>query len=56
MVPQSFFFGGKAAPSCQLAGFGRFSGDRTIAEYAADIWRAKPCPVPSSGGHWRKKG
>jgi starch phosphorylase len=24
---------------------GKFSSDRTIAEYAADVWRAEPCPV-----------
>ncbi|HSE84683.1 MAG TPA: glycogen/starch/alpha-glucan phosphorylase [Candidatus Binatia bacterium] len=29
-----------------IAGSGKFSSDRTIAEYAADIWKVKPCPVP----------
>jgi starch phosphorylase len=28
-----------------VAGAGKFSSDRTIAEYAADIWNVKPCPV-----------
>jgi starch phosphorylase len=28
-----------------IAGSGRFSSDRTIAEYASEIWRATPCPV-----------
>jgi len=29
-----------------VAASGRFSSDRTIAEYAASLWNVKPCPVP----------
>jgi glycogen phosphorylase len=29
-----------------VASSGKFSSDRTIAEYAGDIWKAEPCPVP----------
>ncbi|HVS00966.1 MAG TPA: glycogen/starch/alpha-glucan phosphorylase, partial [Thermoanaerobaculia bacterium] len=29
-----------------VAGSGRFSSDRTIANYARDIWSVRPCPVP----------
>jgi starch phosphorylase len=28
-----------------VAASGKFSSDRTIAEYAADIWNVEPCPV-----------
>lgn len=28
-----------------VAGSGKFSSDRTIAEYANEIWKIKPCPV-----------
>ncbi len=29
-----------------IAGSGGFSSDRTIAQYAAEIWDVEPCPVP----------
>jgi starch phosphorylase len=29
-----------------VAASGKFSSDRTIAEYASGIWSARPCPVP----------
>ena len=29
-----------------VAASGKFSSDRTIAEYAADIWNVQACPVP----------
>jgi glycogen phosphorylase len=29
-----------------VAGSGRFSSDRAIAQYNAEIWHARPCPVP----------
>jgi len=29
-----------------VASSGKFSSDRTIAEYAADIWKVEPCPIP----------
>jgi len=29
-----------------VASSGKFSSDRTIAEYASQIWEVKPCPVP----------
>ncbi len=29
-----------------IAGSGMFSSDRTIAEYAAEIWNVEPCPIP----------
>jgi starch phosphorylase len=28
-----------------VAGSGKFSSDRTIAEYATEIWNVKPCPI-----------
>jgi len=34
------------------AGMGKFSADRTISQYAREIWGVKPVPVtiPQSGG------
>ena len=29
-----------------VAGSGKFSSDRTIAEYAAKIWKLRPCAIP----------
>jgi starch phosphorylase len=29
-----------------VAGMGMFSSDRTIGEYARDIWHVKPMPEP----------
>ncbi len=29
-----------------VAGSGKFSSDRTIAEYSAEIWHVQPCPIP----------
>jgi starch phosphorylase len=29
-----------------VASSGKFSADRTISEYAEEIWKVKPCPVP----------
>ncbi len=29
-----------------VAHSGKFSSDRTISQYAADIWKVQPCPVP----------
>jgi starch phosphorylase len=28
-----------------VASSGKFSSDRTIAQYATEIWKAQPCPV-----------
>ena len=32
-----------------VAASGKFSSDRTIAEYAAQVWNVEPCPVPETG-------
>lgn len=36
----------KAIPN--VAAAGKFSSDRTISEYAAQIWNVQPCPVPGN--------
>jgi starch phosphorylase len=33
-----------------VASSGRFSSDRTIAEYAAEIWQVASCPIDSMSG------
>ena len=32
-----------------VASSGKFSSDRTISQYAAEIWNVAPCPVLESG-------
>ena len=31
---------------CEVAGFGKFAGGGTMAEYVSEIWRFERCPVP----------
>jgi len=33
-----------------IAASGKFSSDRTIAEYAKEIWQAEPCPIDYGAG------
>jgi glycogen phosphorylase len=32
-----------------VANSGKFSSDRTIADYASEIWKVTPCPIPQCG-------
>jgi hypothetical protein len=42
--------GGRAAQGhLERGGLRKFSIECNIAEYAADIWKVKPCPVPEEG-------
>jgi starch phosphorylase len=34
-----------------IANMGRFSSDRTILEYAKDVWHVKPCPIQLPDQH-----
>jgi glycogen phosphorylase len=34
------------AATLNVASSGKFSSDRTIAQYAKEIWKAKSCPIP----------
>ncbi len=36
---------GRASAIHNVAGMGRFSSDRTIREYASEIWKATPLPI-----------
>ena len=36
---------GRAGPCWNVAHSGKFSSDRTITQYASEIWGAKPCHV-----------
>ena len=40
--PDSWFY----RTALNIAGSGKFSSDRTVADYAAGIWKLDPCPVP----------
>jgi hypothetical protein len=38
---------GSASPPClRMTSCAKFSGDRTVAECAAEVWNASGCPVP----------